>query len=92
MKMEFSLIDQLGAVKAQIAELEVQAKELIEGVKQQILASGQPTLEGVLFRATLTATVRASIDAKLLRADFPEAAKACTRESSVETLRVSARS
>ena len=91
MKTELNLVDELGTIKAQIAELKAKEALLAEGVKKLILKGGSNAAEGILFRATLSATVRASIDTKRLREEQAEIALQYTVEAPVETLRVCAR-
>jgi len=93
MKTELSLVDQLGTIKAQIAGLVKQEKDLIEAIKRQILArDGEDNgIDGVLFRAVLTCTIRESIDVKRLQAERPDIAAEFKQSTAVEALRVVAR-
>ena len=85
-------IDKLGAVKAQIANLERLEKALIEEVKHELLDAGTPAGEGEFFRATLVTAERVTVDAKAVTAKFPRADfPSLYRSAYTETLRITAR-
>ncbi len=54
------IVDELGQVKAQIANLEKREAEL----RQAIIDSGESEAEGDLFRATVSETITTKIDYK----------------------------
>lgn len=82
------LVDELGALKAKIADLEKQESAL----KKQLIASGVTNLEGELFRVTITKSIRESLDMEAVKAKLsPQFLRAHTRETEYTTVRVSAR-
>lgn len=83
-----AVVDQLGALKAQIAALTDQEKAL----KKALTESGFAEIDGHLFRATVTWTERATLDTEAVRAILTaEQARACTRTAEIMTVRVVAR-
>lgn len=82
------LVDQLGYIKAQIADLKKQE----DALKTAILAGGPAEYDGKLFRATVSEVSRQFIDADLARKVLTEKQLAkITKTSSTFTVRVSAR-
>jgi len=81
-------IDALGALKAQIADLEIQEKAL-----KKALADVAPgAYEGELFRLSISQSVRCTLDMDAVREKLsPQFIAAHTRETEVRTLKVSAR-
>lgn len=81
-------IDALGTLKAKIAELELQEKEL-----KKALADLDPgAYEGELFRLSISETERDTLDMKAVREKLsPQWIRAHTNTTNVRTLRVSAR-
>lgn len=88
-------VDQLGHIKAQIAELEEQEKK----IKAELIASGQKEHEGELFRAVISTSDREGRDqifknkieelvSEHLSAQF---IRAHTTKTEVTSVRVSAR-
>jgi len=87
-----STIDRLGAVKAEIANLVSLEKILAAAVKNELLESGVASLEGELFRATLSVSERVAVNAKAVQARYPKSTFPELYSSSlVESLRVTAR-
>ncbi len=82
-----SLVDELGALKAQIAELTAREKEITSLLK----AANEPAIDGDLFRATISESERETIDTKALRAAHPAIAAEFMRTSFVTTVRCGAR-
>lgn len=89
------IVDQFGHIKAQIAELEEQEKNL----RDQIIAIGEREVEGDLFRAVVVATEREGRD-KVFKDKIEELIsehlshqfiRAHTTSSPVTTVRVNAR-
>lgn len=82
------LVDELGRLKAQIADLEAREKEL----KAALEAFGPGAYEGALFRATISDSVRATLDMVAVRAKLSaQFIRAHTTERAVRTVRVVAR-
>lgn len=83
-----SPIDELGMLKAQIADLTAKA----EALKKDIIAQGPGAYDGALFRATVSETSRSFIDADLARKFLTEKVLAkITKTSSTYTVRVVSR-
>lgn len=82
------LVDELGAVKAAIADMEQREADLTDALK----ASGESAVEGALFRVTIAENVRESLDIAAIRKAMPAAWLAkFTRRSASYTLRVASR-
>ncbi len=88
-------VDQLGNIKAQIADLEEQEKLL----RDQVVATGQKEVEGDLFRATVSQSERGGRDAAF-KAKIEELIdtylsaqyiRAHTTSTAITTVKVSAR-
>ncbi len=82
------LVDQLGAIKAELADVKAREDEL----KAQLIARGLPEAEGALFRATVSQGVRWTLDVERVRAEM--GAAWCDQRSkvaSVTGVRISAR-
>ncbi len=81
-------VDELGALKAAIAELTEKEKEL----KTAIAASGYAELDGDLYRATVSLSERVTLDSEKVRALLSDAQiAACSRTTEVLSVRVAAR-
>ncbi len=81
-------IDALGALKAQIAELEIQEKALKASLGE--LEPG--AYEGELYRVTVAKTDRETLDMEAVRAKLsPQFISAHTRVTPVTTIRVGVR-
>lgn len=81
-------VDELGALKAAIAELTEKEKEL----KTAIAASGYAELDGDLYRATVSLSERVTLDSEKVRALLSDAQiAACSRSTEILSVRVSAR-
>ena len=79
--------DQLGAVKAEIADLEDRERNL----RDELIRRGGAEIDGTLYRATITDAVRWTIDAKAVRSEMGEAWwNARCRQSLVTTVAVKA--
>lgn len=84
-----STIDALGALKAQISDLERAQKAIYDGLKT--LPPG--AYEGERFRLVISETVRETLEIAKVRTWLSEEViKECTRETSVRVHKVSARS
>jgi hypothetical protein len=60
------LADQLGALKAEIADLEAREKAL----RDELVRRGVPAIEGAVYDATITAAVRWTLDTKAVKAEM----------------------
>ena len=92
--MQKILIDELGMVQAQIAELREMEKELKAQVKGELFASGQTSLEGELFRATYVSSMRKTVNWEKIARDLGATNRkiaANTKQTEVASLRMYAR-
>jgi hypothetical protein len=81
-------IDQLGALKAQIAELERRENEL----KAILIEMGDGAYEGDVFRVTVSTADREYLDQKAVREKLsPQFIRAHTTVKSVTTVKVTTR-
>lgn len=84
-----SLIDDLGVVRAEIADLLRQERF----IKRQLDGLGVGTHEGTLFRVAIVDTVKKRLDMKAVRAKLtPQFIRAHTKQHPDRSYRVSARS
>lgn len=60
-------VDELGVIKAQIAELEVREREL----RERLVKSGKYEVDGELFRATVATTTVERVDYKEVVGHIP---------------------
>lgn len=82
------LVDRIGALKAQIAPLEKQLKKLQDELKAQ----GAGRYEGDLYDATVSVSIRETLDMAAARAKLsPQFIAAHTNETEVVTLKVTAK-
>lgn len=71
MKNDLNTIDTLGALLAQIADLEKQADAIKNGLKDAATApNGSKVFEGDMFKATVIESNRSTVDWKKLAADL----------------------
>lgn len=83
------IVDELGDLKARIAELEVREKEL----KAILCDSGEELVKGYCYQAAITESERVSLDSNKVKLYLkPAEILACQRTTTVRTVRVSARS
>ena len=83
-----AIVDELGTLKAAIAELTEKEKEL----KTIVAASGYAELDGELFRATVSLSERVTLDSEKVRALLSEPQiAACSRVTEVTSVRVASR-
>lgn len=82
------LADELGALKADIADLETRERS----IRDELVARGIPEAEGALFRVTVSEAVRWTIDSKSVKAEMGDAwwTSRC-RQAVVRTVAVKAR-
>jgi len=82
------LVDRLGALKAEIADLEAREKAL----RDELIRRDLPAIEGSAFDATIIAAVRWTLDSKAVRAEMGSAWwDARCRQSLVTTIAVKPR-
>jgi hypothetical protein len=82
------LVDQLGHVKAEAAE--IKARE--DALRAELIARGITEAEGMLFRATVTEATRWTLDAERIKAEMGELwTVAHSKVSAVTSVRLSAR-
>ena len=81
------LADELGTVKAQIAELETREKAL----RDELIRRGVPTIEGATYSATITEAIRWTLNTAAIKAEMglPWYDARC-RQSRVTTVAVKA--
>lgn len=83
-----ALVDKLGELKAEIADLCKQERN----IKEQLIETRLPNIDGDLFRATISTHERASLDSELVKMFLtPAQLLQCTKISEVTTVRVNAR-
>ena len=83
-----ALVDELGALKAQISGLTEREAVL----KKALAESGYSEIDGGLFRATVTWTERETLNTDAVRAMLsPDQIRVCTRMTEIKTVRVVAR-
>ena len=79
------LVDKLGTLKAQIADLETREKSL----RDELIHRGGASIHGAAFSASITEAIRWSLDAKTVKAEMGEAWwDARCRQSLVTTVAV----
>jgi hypothetical protein len=82
------LVDQLGHVKAEAAE--IKARE--DALRAELITRGDAKAEGMLFRASVSQATRWTLDAERIKAEMGELwTVAHSKVSTVTTLRVAAR-
>jgi hypothetical protein len=82
------LVDELGAIKAQIADLEIREKKL----RDQLVAIGPGAYDGDNYRATVSSSERDTLDMKAVREKLTKQfIRAHTSTTEVTTVRVDAR-
>jgi hypothetical protein len=83
-----AIVDQLGALKARISDLTKEEAAL----KTALINSGYAEIDGTMYRAAVTWTERATLDAEAVRSILTEAQQQqCTRVTEIMSVRVSAR-
>ena len=95
MRNDLTTIDTLGALLAQIADLEKQADAIKADLKDAATApNGTKTFEGSLFKATVIEANRSTVDWKKLAADLgitDEQLAGYTKTSAVFSVKVTSR-
>lgn len=95
MKNDLNTIDTLGALLAQIADLEKQASAIKDDLKDSATApGGSKVFEGDLFKATVVESNRSTIDWKQLSADLGISADVLakyTKTAAVFSIKVTSR-
>lgn len=86
-------IDRLGAIRAQIADLRAEEKEVEKLVRPLLEKAPEQKADGELFHAVLVVQFRESLIADKVRELLhPNTLKACLRVTEVSSVRVLARS
>jgi hypothetical protein len=93
MKTNYGVIDQLGVLQAQIADLQKTERDLKDQIKTQYGVGGH---EGELFRAVVSVSERNTLDIKaakekLIEEGFHRFVKTHTKTTQVESVRVMAK-
>ena len=82
------LVDDLGILKAEIADLAAKEKT----IKEQLIEAGVGAYDGDFFRASVSVSQRETLDADACRAKLsPQFIAAHTKVTDVTTIRVTAR-
>lgn len=82
-----TMVDELAALKAQIAPL--QEREAV--IKEALKATGLERIDGSKHTAVISLSERESVDTKQLKLDHPNIVAAYLRTILVETLKLTAR-
>ena len=81
-------VDQLGVIKARIADLKTQEAAL----KTELILQGIKVGEGKYFRVTISTSIRRTLNTALIRKLVPKAIlRKAEKEAEVTTVRVTAR-
>ena len=95
MKNELTNIDTLGALLAEIADLEKRAEAIKDELKDAATAfNGSKVFEGTLFKATVSESNRSTVDWKKLAADLgidAETLAKYTKTAAVFSVKVTSR-
>ena len=87
-----SSVDTLGALLAQISDLQKQADAIKDSIKDQASAGGAKVVEGSLFKATYTETNRCVFDKDaFIKAHGAEAYAKFTKTTAVFSVKVTSR-
>lgn len=82
------LVDRLGELKAQISALCMEERE----IKEQLIDTRLPSVDGSLFRASISTHERTSLDSELVKMFLtPAQLIQCSKVCEVTTVRVNAR-
>lgn len=83
-----ALVDRLGELKAVISSLCAEEK----AIKDQLLDTRLPSIDGTIFRASMSTFERTTLDSELVKTFLtPAQVLKCTKVCEVTTVRVSAR-
>lgn len=90
--IEAASVDTLGALLAQIADLQKQADAIKDAIKDSASAGGAKVVEGGLFKATYIETNRSVFDkAAFVKAFGTEAYERFTKTTAVFSVKVTSR-
>lgn len=92
--INFTSIDTLGTLLAQIADLTKQADAIKDSIKESASAGGAKVVEGALFKATYIESNRSSVDSKALFAELgatPEQIARHTKTTAVFSVKVTSK-
>jgi len=79
--IQFTAVDTLGNLLAQIAELTKQADAIKDNIKDTASAGGDKVIEGNLFKATYIESNRSVVDNKALLAELGATAEQIARHT-----------
>jgi hypothetical protein len=79
--IQFTAVDTLGNLLAQIAELTKQADAIKDNIKDTASAGGDKVVEGNLFKATYIESNRSVVDNKALLAELGATAEQIARHT-----------
>ena len=92
--INFTSVDTLGALLAQIADLTKQADAIKDAIKDSASAGGAKVVEGAIFKATYIESNRSVVDNKALLAELGATAEQIarhTKTSAVFSVKVTSR-
>jgi hypothetical protein len=92
--INFTSVDTLGSLLAQIADLTKQADAIKDSIKETASAGGAKVVEGALFKATYIESNRSVVDSKALFAELgatPEQIARHTKVTAVFSVKVTSR-
>lgn len=90
--LKLNQVDELGALLAQIADLQAQADAIKDAIKDSASNGGAKVVEGALFKATYTESNRSVFDSKKFIKQFgQEAYNLFTKTSAVFSVRVTSK-
>lgn len=85
-----NIIDELGLLKTQLADLHKQEADLSERVRLQLLHDGTPIADGNLYRARINVYERTSLNLKAVKVILPQSQyPQLYRSTAVEELSIS---
>jgi hypothetical protein len=90
--INFTAVDTLGSLLAQIADLTKQADAIKDAIKESASAGGDKVVEGALFKATYVEANRETFDkAKFVKTFGEDVYKQFTKVSAVFSVKVTSR-
>jgi hypothetical protein len=92
--INFTSVDTLGTLLAQIADLTKQAEAIKDNIKDSASAGGAKVIEGAIFKATYIESNRSGVDYKALLAELNAPAELIakhTKTTAVFSVKVTSR-